>query len=230
MINDYFSLFDVEIECYIRDTWNRTEVLETHNPAWHDEGEECPDRNVDEMKTPEKINEEEQNRMSQDGLVVEWCAYNFAKPILNGTGCIQTVNVANNSNCNDDLKQIESKEKDKSNSNYNHDSQCKYCFDCEIYKKVKNNYECTESNYNHIFWQNHFNFDYSNKPQCRYNLQCKAFKRLSRMNEDPKNYKCHRFDDLCHLCIYRYSPRMERNNKIMGSCDDNVLNNNIKKR
>ena len=98
---------------------------------------------------------------------------------------------------------------------------CKYGFECEIYKKVKNNYEYNEYNYTHLNEKNHIKFDYSNKPQCRYKSECNAFKRVSRINENPNNFNCHRFDDFCHLCIYRHPPRIYRNNNIMGQLFDN---------
>ena len=74
---------------------------------------------------------------------------------------------------------------------------------------MKNKNECSEYNYKHICAKNHFGFDYSNKPQCKHKSQCNAFKRVSRMNENVNHFNCHRFDDLCHLAIYRHPPHIE---------------------
>ena len=91
---------------------------------------------------------------------------------------------------------------------------CKDGFNCQIYKRVKDNHEYSQSNYKHLYDYNHFSFDYDNKPQCRFGINCKAFIRLSRMNENKDNYDCHRLDDLCHVTIYKHPPRLYRSAKM----------------
>ena len=160
------------------------------------------------------INETDQQLISKHGLVVGCnCNKTPTTPVLHGINC----NKENkNEKKSDDLKEM-----DNNNSNSNNNiicnNECKYGFNCEIYKKVKNNYEYSKENYLHLNEKNHFGFDYSNKPQCRYKLECKAFKRVSRINENSNDFNCNRFDDLCHLCVYRHPPRIIRNDNIMGN-------------
>ena len=160
-------------------------------------------------------------------------------PRLNGIKCATVKSSVTMDNCNgsksDDFKDDDNNDSNTDNNNVamllcgTSSNICAQGFDCPIYKKVKNNYEYNKSNYKHISELNHFNFDYNSKPQCRYGLECKAFKRVARMNEDKNNFNCHRCDDLCHLCIYRHPPRIDRNNKIMENNNSiiNKINENM---
>ena len=90
------------------------------------------------------------------------------------------------------------------------DQLCPKGENCEIYKNVKNNYQYTKENYQHLVQLNHFNNSYYNKPECRYQDKCLAFQRMARINEDENNYNCYRFDDKFHLMLYRHPPRSQR--------------------
>ena len=131
-------------------------------------------------------------------------------PILHGINCIEKNNNYNINSNDDDVKEDGNSNAYDNNDNNNilNDYVCKAGFDCKIYKNVKNNCEYNRSNYNHICSKNHFNFDYSNKPQCKYGSQCNSNLRVARINENPNDFDNHRFDDSCHLCIYRHPPRM----------------------
>ena len=88
------------------------------------------------------------------------------------------------------------------------------------------NNEYTEYNYNHLCDKIDFGFDYSNKLQSKYESECISFKRVSILNENENNFNCNRLDDLCHLCICRHPPRIERNDKIMKSYNKLFENKN----
>ena len=165
------------------------------------------------------INAKDQLVMSRYGIFLTHLVEvipNSTIPHLSGIGT--------NCNKNSNVKDVDDTKMNDNNNNNNgmdvNNNECKYGFDCEIYKKVKNSYEYNEYNYKHLVEKNHYQFDYSNKPPCRHGSECKAFKRISRMNEDPNDFNCHRFDDLCHLAIYRHPPRIYRNDCIMKNLFD----------
>ena len=166
--------------------------------------------------------------IAKHGISVHICGIKYGNsrmPILHGVNCIKHDGT---NESKEDSKEVENDIDNKENSNndncnvlFNSDDVCLDGFNCKIYKKMKNDYEYTESNYKHLVEKNHFNFDYSNKEECKYHLECKSFQRLARMNEDKNNYNCHRFDDLCHVCIYRHPPRIDRNQKMTQTCKFN---------
>lgn len=77
---------------------------------------------------------------------------------------------------------------------------CGFGTKCAIYSNMKDKYQYTQSNYDHVSQFNHFEGRLDKKPACRYGTQCKAFCRLE------KNL-AYRFDDKCHLLLFRHPPR-----------------------
>ena len=128
---------------------------------------------------------------------------------------------------------------------------CKLCpqgQNCEIYLKMKNEYQFTKENYNHIVEFNHYNGNYEYKPICRYKEDCRAFRRMARMNvcviEKNKNKNknnnkhkndknanrldCYRFEDQCHILIYRYPPRSDRSMKMQANMGSLITKTEMK--
>lgn len=75
-------------------------------------------------------------------------------PQLNGIKAVSVVGAkdCDNKENHDDIEDAES-------------NACLKGFDCKIYKEMKDNCQCTQSNYNHISKYNHFGFNYDNKPR-----------------------------------------------------------------
>ena len=76
---------------------------------------------------------------------------------------------------------------------------------------MKNDYEYTLDNYNHLMAFDHFANIIANKPVCKHGDGCKAFVRMQN-NGDKR--QLNRFDDKCHLAIYKHPPRNDRQLKM----------------
>ena len=122
------------------------------------------------------------------------------------------------------------------NTNDESESSSSFCdkgLQCPIYLKMKNEYQFSEENYNHLIEKNHFNNDYNNKPVCKYGSECKAFKRMSNIydsdekhindNDSDSTFDCYRFDDKCHLLIYRHPPRYRRQEKLSSNMNSLIV-------
>eukprot|EP01084_Bolivina_argentea_P264558 448154_1 len=88
---------------------------------------------------------------------------------------------------------------------------------CAIYYAMKEQYEYSQDNLNHILSYNHFANEYLEKPQCKYGQDCKAYIR----SENGQN----RLNDTCHMKIYRHPPRT-RNIKLSENINSLVINKN----
>ena len=91
----------------------------------------------------------------------------------------------------------------KSIVNNQNRSLCKAGVQCPIYLSMKNDYQFTQLNYHHIKQFDHFNNSINNKPACKYGAECHAFVRM-------ENNRDYRFDDQCHMMIYKHPPRGRR--------------------
>ena len=165
------------------------------------------------------INEKDRLIIAKHGLVTSLATDDLNRsttPFLSGINCTKQLEITSDENKNNTYTYGSD---NNCNMNMLKNKECKCVFDCPIYKKVKNDGQYNEYNYKHLCEKNHFGFDYSNKPECKYKSECNAFKRVSRINENSNNFNCHRFDDLCHLAIYRHPPRIVRNDHIMSGYD-----------
>eukprot|EP01084_Bolivina_argentea_P092560 166508_1 len=89
---------------------------------------------------------------------------------------------------------------------------------CPFYHSVKQKYEFTKENLNHLNEYNHFKNEYEEKPQCKHSQDCKAYIR----SENGTN----RLDDNCHMRIYRHPPRT-RNIKLSENTNPLIVNANL---
>ena len=110
---------------------------------------------------------------------------------------------------------------------YNNQDCCPNGLKCVIYNEMKNNYKYTRDNYNHLLEFNHFRNDIINKPICKYGTDCNAFKRMDMYN-DGKNRKrkkqdSNRFDDKCHLAIFRHPPRNDRQARMSQNANKLII-------
>ena len=111
---------------------------------------------------------------------------------------------------------------------YTNDITCPYICDndddalkCPIYSSMKNKYQFSKKNLNHLFEFNHFENEYKSKSICKYEQECKAFIRL----ENGGN----RLDDRCHVKIYRHPPRNNRQIKLSKNINSFIYNQNDEK-
>eukprot|EP01083_Nonionella_stella_P075630 205670_1 len=76
---------------------------------------------------------------------------------------------------------------------------CSGPLQCSVYHAMKNEYEYSEQNLNHIMDYNHYTNYAEDKPICRYFDECHSYKRLQ--------HNGNRLDDRCHVHIYKHPPR-----------------------
>ena len=72
---------------------------------------------------------------------------------------------------------------------------------CKIYCNVKEHYEYTQDNLDHLQQFRHHAIEYEDKPVCKYGDECKTYIRSENGTDQ------HRIDDKCHMFIYRHPPR-----------------------
>ena len=72
---------------------------------------------------------------------------------------------------------------------------------CPIYHSMKEKYEFTQKNLDHLERYQHFENEYQEKPKCRYGQECKSYIRCEQ-NTDENSV-----NDECHMKIFRHPPR-----------------------
>ena len=87
--------------------------------------------------------------------------------------------------------------------------------ECPVYYAMKQKYEFSKQNLQHMNEYSHFMNEYEEKPQCKYGQDCKAYIR----SENGQN----RLDDNCHMKIYRHPPRT-RNIKLAENINSLIIN------
>eukprot|EP01084_Bolivina_argentea_P270690 460340_1 len=103
---------------------------------------------------------------------------------------------------------------------------CQYMIDnktinpmgCLIYVKMKDQYEYTEDNLNHLNEFIHHKDEYMDKTECKFSDECKAYKRL----EEGDN----KLEDLCHIKLFKHPPR-GRNIKLQNNINSLIINKNL---
>eukprot|EP01084_Bolivina_argentea_P282502 483583_1 len=88
---------------------------------------------------------------------------------------------------------------------------------CPIYKAMKEKYQLTQVNLNHLTQFTHLLDEYGQKPSCKYTIDCNAYKRL----ENGGN----RIDDRCHVKLFRHPPRTRRI-KLQENIHSLIINTN----
>eukprot|EP01084_Bolivina_argentea_P184389 318017_1 len=88
---------------------------------------------------------------------------------------------------------------------------------CPIYYAMKQNYDFTQDNLDHLNKYRHFKDEFLDKPACRHKDVCKAYKRLELGGN--------KMTDLCHLKLYQHPPR-SRNIALSENINSLMVHNN----
>eukprot|EP01084_Bolivina_argentea_P064034 116802_1 len=75
---------------------------------------------------------------------------------------------------------------------------------CPIYHAMKQNYEFTQDNLDHMNLYIHFDDEFEHKPPCKYGQECKAYIRCEQGQDR------NRINDKCHMKIFRHPPRTRK--------------------
>eukprot|EP01084_Bolivina_argentea_P152500 266023_1 len=86
---------------------------------------------------------------------------------------------------------------------------------CPVYYAMKQKYEFTQENLQHLVQHSHFVNSYEDKPECKYGEDCTSYIR----SEQGQN----RLDDNCHMQIYRH-PARTRNIKLSPNINSLIIN------
>eukprot|EP01084_Bolivina_argentea_P088187 159236_1 len=91
---------------------------------------------------------------------------------------------------------------------------------CPVYFAMKNCYDFTEKNLNHLYECSHFKDEYKSKSICKHGLRCNAFVRLENGGNE--------LNDRCHVQLFRHPPRNDRQIRMTGNTGTFVVNRRAK--
>eukprot|EP01084_Bolivina_argentea_P136040 239626_1 len=72
---------------------------------------------------------------------------------------------------------------------------------CKVYQAMKEKYQFSQENLDHLNQYKHFKNEYEEKPACKHGDECKSYIRCESGQDE------NRLDDKCHMKLYRHPPR-----------------------